>query len=100
MEVRIGHLRRIRLRGRLRRCVVLYRFNTCSREEMPMLRPRLLFLVILALLGVCSSGYLYAQAPQLVNISPTSVLPGMQVTLTGTGFGETQGPNTGAVFTT
>jgi len=33
----------------------------------------------------------FAQAPQLTSISPTAISSGMQITLTGTGFGATQG---------
>ncbi len=50
----------------------------------------------LALLSVllCSPVLAFSQAPTLSSISPTSVLPGTQVTFTGSGFGATQGSGT------
>src|SRR5450755_891225 len=52
-------------------------------------------IVVLALAVLAHPNYLQAQAPQLTSISPTSVLPGTQVTLTGSGFGATQTANGG-----
>ncbi len=51
------------------------------------------FLVVLTLTFLASPSYVLAQVPQLSGISPTSVLPGTQVTFTGSGLGATQGAN-------
>ena len=48
-----------------------------------------LFALIFSLFA--TSSYLLAQAPTLSSVSPTALSPGMQVTLTGSGFGTSQG---------
>jgi hypothetical protein len=55
-------------------------------------RPSLAILPVF--LSVFISTVLFAQAPQITNISPPSGVPGTQVTITGTGFGATQGSGT------
>jgi len=47
---------------------------------------------------ILSSAVALTQAPTLTSISPTSVLPGTQVTLTGSGFGATQTARGGVIF--
>lgn len=48
------------------------------------------FLTLLSIL-LCSWLFAFSQSPTLTSISPTAIAPGMQVTLTGSGFGSTQG---------
>jgi len=40
----------------------------------------------------------HAQTPHISSISPTSLAPGMQATLTGSGFGATQGSHGSVQF--
>lgn len=55
-----------------------------------------LSLIFLALTVLTFPAYVHAQAPHLSAILPTAVSPGTQMTLTGSGFGATQG--SGAVY--
>ncbi|MFZ0308533.1 MAG: kelch repeat-containing protein, partial [Candidatus Sulfotelmatobacter sp.] len=55
---------------------------------------RLLFLCVL----VFSSLFAFSQAPVLTSVSPTAWSPGMQVMLTGTGFGASANGSSGGVY--
>ncbi len=48
-------------------------------------------LAVLFLVSLVSSNFVWCQTPSITSISPTAVSPGMQVTLTGSGFGASQG---------
>ena len=52
------------------------------------------YLLVLAVVAAAVVGMLFAAAPAIKSVSPVSGFTGTPITITGTGFGATQGTST------